>query len=206
MKFYKFILFLAVVLFSCINIKVPIKYTKFNPYCISDILVFKSSSGSIDTVIITNVREKHVDRQNLPHLIGRNSIEVVGVPLSDYGFNRKRLATSPVIVIYPKKALPGNTIFLGLHINSNYILSNFIQNLDSLIDENQITLKISDKLYNDVIIINTANNRPNHVCKVYWSKKHGILRLVNCSKDSADLISKFQDQELYNKYKDTNYY
>jgi hypothetical protein len=187
---------------------VPVKYVNFNPYKEDDVLIFKSNTN-FDTVIVTRVREKHVDRQNLPYFVGRNSLQISGVSLSDYGFSRNRLATSPIVYIYPKKSLPANRLYFGLHLNESYNLNSSIHNLDSLMNLPSVSLLVNNKEYNDVVVIKTdgpGKNRTSDVLKVYWSKSAGIIRMVNRNKDSTDLVKKYQNRELYNKYKDTPSY
>lgn len=160
----------------------------------------------MDTVVITRVYEEKL-AGNLPYFIGRNTLQVEGVPLGDYGYNRRKIATSPIISICPEKALPNNLIFFGMNVSDNFRLASNFEKLDSLIKLPKITLDVQNTSYKDVIVLYTADRyRREDVYKLYWSISKGYIRLINKNQDSCELVKKYNNTELFEKYRATPEY
>lgn len=197
-------------LVSCINIKVSKKYINYNPYKKGHVLVFQSKvTNSFDTILIMNVREKRKER-NLPYWIGHNTYHIYALPLNYYWGNLGEQRISNFLSIYPPKSIPENSLFMGITLNASFYAINNLKNIDSLMNQKEMSFQVNGKTYNDVLVFNLIPNfskiKPAYIKQVYWSKKHGYIRLINYGNDTANIFNHYYNEDIISKYQNVRYY
>lgn len=184
-------LYLIILLSSCVKIPLSKEYKELNPYMKGTALIFKSNKKTInDTIFIKIIRNGYIDG---PTIIFKNPqiMNVYAYIPHYYDDNSALFETS----VFGSKMNGGIRFTIKLNENAKFFADyesiNFLKNskLDSL--------TIDDNLYTDVVILYSTSSyllyRNNELSKAYWSLSHGYIRLEKPDGEMYDLVEQYID-------------
>jgi hypothetical protein len=164
---YLIILFIVFVLFSCTSFRVTNKeISKYNPYKKGDLLVYKDSKNTFDTIKVTKIK-KGFGKDPLAFFPTTHGIKVYGEFIS-----KKHEPNNPYRGKY-------EVLISGLS-NSKDDLKLFLQFFLNIKDDKILSCSIYTEA-TDTVIIEVFNNTDfpkttGYLKKIIWSSKKGFLK------------------------------
>lgn len=154
--------------------RIPEKYLELNPYGEKDVLVFKSNRGEYDSLFIVGSGS---------YISENDPLDASSDKEETYYVNSKDdLRDSFVSKIITLRSTEEEGLILEINFTSEnarfYGPRSFkVKKLDDLtINE----IEINDRKYNDVWLFYGSDleyvDRDNFIEKIYWSKRHGVIR------------------------------
>jgi hypothetical protein len=179
MKKLKLILIFSIfllVLLSC-GMKIRKEDNKYIPYKGNEILVFQSNKNELDTIFLTGISKFNACYDPLSLFKPACEGKELSCKKSDPNYDRYLPYQSLMSISKIK-----NETYIGFDITLRYswFYENAYMNLIDFKSLPNSEMKIGDKIFNDVKIIEANNKyieRDNYVERFYWSVSQGFLGL-----------------------------
>ena len=173
------ILVISITLFSCRTYRIEKEYFNRIPYSGTEVLVFESSQAEKDTIFLKGSEKFKTDSDYLTFFPTREEHYIVTCDCTDPYYPNRRFENQSFVSLFADEN--GQTIFSVRAVLKNtyfYDASFTINEFDNIPLKN---VKIGNKEYNDVKIVETEVNRKhdNYAIRFYWSVSEGFIVLDN---------------------------
>lgn len=190
--------FISAFIFSSCNrtIRLSKADRSWMPYLGNEILVFRSNSEEMDTIYLIG---KDTLWGHPDPLFSLNKYEILSVfskfkDMYDDGVRYRYLQSTFISIKRTMNSSSELTIDFNARDATFYRFSPI--RTDSLNDVKKEILKVGDKIYNDVYILNSEDDddffkkRSDNVTKIYWSKSSGVIRYNKQRGEYWELVNK----------------
>lgn len=160
----------------------------WNPYSKNEILVFESSNNSVDTIMIDKIIDGAKSSGPTPKLYRHTVLSIYGNKLNSENeyFSRKKILEISSSTPNKKSKIIFELYFDNLKFGSSY-------ELDFIKKQPIISINTKADTFNDVIKLEPNvyySNRETAAKYMYWSKKHGFVKLEREDGFSWELVNK----------------
>jgi hypothetical protein len=188
-RFFTMVVLLGLVNTSCSQNRTYLTEQEkaWNPYIEGQVLVFGTSGGNMDTLVITRVEDKR-----FPDGIGALQNERLRVLVK---IKNSPISTKPIevmlIYIYSKTAKDPSDISFEIPLAGGKFFGKAYP-IDELEKYAEFSLQTQSGIFNDVIRIDDNSNqdlREEDIATIFWSKSAGFVRCIEKDGTVWELIS-----------------
>ncbi len=156
------------------------------PYNEGDILIFKSSSQKIDSILIEEIRD------DFPDYLGSDDFyQIRSVIANHHHFKDPRKVSTYLIKLVAYTEDRGSYIEFGIETRNAQFIEKQQFSFTSIQEQPVVELTVPYGSFNDVLLIGNKSDYSSTqtaIDVIYWSRSHGYLRFDKYDGTSWELI------------------